>query len=371
MVDFARLEEFMEEAELDALMVIGARNASYITGHLDMEHWLRDVQDLVTSIPVIAFPDKSFVVGGRMEHEGLPAESYWSDMILDARLTMVAEQLKARGLHRARLGVDMDYFPASSLDKLKQLLPEAQFESADVLMCRMRASKTPEEITRIKKAITIAENASLEIQGMIKEEVAFADIAREWAKAVLDRGGYPIAAIPWDFIAQAGTKVPEGFKRRKRAIDRLPTHAEPGCMTRLDLTCCYQGYLSDQKIVICVGEPSKEAVEVYNEHRARQEFMREFIKPGMTKREVYDACVEEFKHLDEYVFWIHGVGLDVHEEPRVGTLLEHSVNVKEKVTFELNATIALEPSWLVEDMYLLKESGFERMSTLPQQIMVF
>ena len=97
--------------------------------------------------------------------------------------------------------------------------------------------------------------------------------------------------------------------------------------------------------------------------------MKNFIRPGMSKREVYDACVGNFRHLEEYVFWIHGVGLDVHEEPRVGSLLPSAVDVKSEITFELGQTLALEPSWLVEDLYVLNEDGFERLCNLPQQIM--
>jgi len=90
----------------------------------------------------------------------------------------------------------------------------------------------------------------------------------------------------------------------------------------------------------------------------------------MTKREVYNACLSEFTHLEEYGFWIHGVGLDAHEEPRVGTLLPSSVNFKETITFEFGQVLALEPSWLVEDLYVLQETGFERLCTLPQEIFV-
>jgi Xaa-Pro aminopeptidase len=107
---------------------------------------------------------------------------------------------------------------------------------------------------------------------------------------------------------------------------------------------------------------------VYQEHRSRQAFMRAFIEPGMTKRQVYEACLETFEHLDEYGFWIHGVGLDVHEEPRIGTLLPSSVDVKDEVTFEVGQVLALEPSWLVEDLYVLREEGFKRLGTLPQEV---
>jgi Xaa-Pro aminopeptidase len=98
--------------------------------------------------------------------------------------------------------------------------------------------------------------------------------------------------------------------------------------------------------------------------------MKNLVRPGMSKREVYGACVQNFQHLDEYVFWIHGVGLDVHEEPRIGTLLPTSVNVRPEITFEAGQVLALEPSRLVEDLYVLTQDGFTRLCKLPQEIIV-
>jgi len=40
------------------------------------------------------------------------------------------------------------------------------------------------------------------------------------------------------------------------------------------------------------------------------------------------------------------------------------VDVKPEVTFEVGQVLALEPSWLVEDLYVLKEDGFERLCDL-------
>jgi Xaa-Pro aminopeptidase len=141
-------------------------------------------------------------------------------------------------------------------------------------------------------------------------------------------------------------------------------------MTRLDVGCCYKGYYSDQKIVICPGQPSAEAVDVYNSHRARQEFMRKTIRPGMTKRQAWDAINGEFKDQDLHPFWFHGVGLDYHEEPRFGTFYSYAANLMPDMTFEAGNVLALEPSWLVEDSYVLRADGFERLSQLPQEIMI-
>ena len=147
--DYTRLEHKMAEAGLDTLIAMGHSNAIYLTGCLDVERWVRNPQDLAILILVITFPDKSFVVGGLGERLRFEGEVYDCDMTLDARLAMVAEQLRVRGLNRGRIGIDLDYTPASSLRKLRRLLPESQFEAADVLLTQMRSAKTPKEVAYI------------------------------------------------------------------------------------------------------------------------------------------------------------------------------------------------------------------------------
>ena len=371
MVDYSKLRERMETSGLDALMTVDPRNSYYFVGYMDPEVWLRDMQDMTMYLPVVSLPDKSFVVGVTPDKNAFPGESYFCEMVLFKRLEMLADQLTARGLHRSRLGIDMDYTPVNVLGRLRHLLPDAEFVSADILLNKLRSVKNPEELACIKKAFEIAEGAFLDIAGAIKEGALISAVMTRWGQAVLGRGGYPLAGLPFDFITQSVMTVQEGFKKPGQYLDRLPSRLEAGCTTRFDLSVCSNGYVSDQKIVVCVGEPAPEAVAIYNEHRDRQEFMKSFIKSGMTKREVYDACVSNFKNLDEYVFWIHGVGLDVHEEPRIGTLLPSAVDVKQEITFEVGQVLALEPSWLVEDTYVLNEDGFERLCNLPQEILVF
>jgi Xaa-Pro aminopeptidase len=369
MVDYTVLQSAMEEARLDALIATDPFNVTYLTGCLDPASWMRDAQDMSRMLTAISFPDRSFVIGGQPRH-GFPGEAYFCEMVPQKRIEMLAQQLAARGLQRHRLGIDMDYAPVSLLDQLRVLLPEARFVSADNLLRKCRAVKNSDELACLQQAIVTAEEAFLSIRHSIKADTPVKDIAAAWAQEVHALGAFPVEAMPFDFIVQSVMTVQEGFKQERKFIDRLPVRLEAGVMTRLDLGVCYKGYFSDQKIVICVGEPAPEAVVIYKQHRERQEFMRATIKPGMTKRQVYDACVQHFTDLEQYCFWIHSIGLDLHEEPRVGNLLPSAVDYNEELTFEVGQVLALEPSWLVEDMYLLTEHGCERLSTLPQHIMV-
>ena len=95
------------------------------------------------------------------------------------------------------------------------------------------------------------------------------------------------------------------------------------------------------------------------------------VRPGMAKHEVYAACQAECKNVDEYMWRIHGVGMEAHDEPQLGSLLPHKPEVESEVTFEGNNVSALVSSWLVEDNNVLKTDGFQRLGTLLQELALF
>lgn len=358
----------MDAVGIQALIALGNKNAVYLAGNSHMTRWELSEDSPALLIPVVALPDKSFVIGGYSKESELPGEHYDCEQVVEARLDLLIEQLKARNLDESTIGIDMDTAPARPLLLLGERLPGARFVPADGILARMRSVKSPQELECIKKAVSIGEEAFQEVATLLHEGVAYRDIAIAWAMAVHKREGVPFCCLPYDFLLQ--TRLMQ-ISAESGGRSRYPTHAERDCVTRLDICCVYKGYWSDHKIVICVGQPDGETLQMYEEHRARQEFMRSLIRPGMTKTEVHQTCMSEFKHLDRHPFWIHGIGLDAHEEPRLGSPLPYAVNIKPEVTFEVGAVLALEPSWLVEDDYVLQADGFERLGELPQRILTF
>ena len=359
--DYARLEAQMWACGFQTLIATGHSNTIYLTGSIDTERWMRNPQDLAVLLPVVSFPDRSFVVGGLGERPGFPAEVYACDMTLDARLVKAAEEIKARALDRGRIGIDLAYTPASSLHKLRQLLPEAKFVPADGLLAQMRSVKTAVEVERVRRAVSVSEQALRDVVQTVSVHAGmrYADLVTAWAVRVLERGAFPVLALPYDFVSQAT----RSFGLRSSDMCRYPARVEPGVVTRLDLGACYKGYYGDQKFAVCLGRPSDGALATFEAHLARQQYMRDVIRPGVTKSEVYARCSEEFASaggegsLERYDFWVHGVGLDIHEEPRIGSALALNSDLMAEVTFEVNTVVALEASWLVEDLFIVEESG--------------
>ncbi len=70
-----------------------------------------------------------------------------------------------------------------------------------------------------------------------------------------------------------------------------------GLVYRVDFSAVTGGYFSDQKFSSCVGTPIKESYAIWQEHRDRQLFMEDLIRPGTMKRKVYAACEAGFKHV--------------------------------------------------------------------------
>ena len=368
MADFERITESMAEQRLDALVTLGMRNCAYLAGAISEGPWLNEPQGLAPWMTCLIPPDRSFTFGGRPRDNDLPVEGLAPDHSRAARLTSLAEQMRERRLARARIGLDMDFASANDLARLRALLPEASFVSADLLLAKARACKTPQEIKWLRKAIAASETGYKEMLREVRVCMSFQDLVTVWAKAVLDNGALPINTSPVSWmLPHAGSSSRE---QPHSAVIRGPGVVEPGLVYRVDLAAIAAGYFSDQKFNFCVGTPRKESLAVWQNHRERQLFMENYVRPGKTKRDVFDACQREFKDTDEYAWWIHGVGMDKHEEPLIGSLLPSAVEVRPELTFAEGNVVSLESSWLEEDMYVLRSDGFERLGTIPQEVAI-
>ena len=368
MADFARITQSMAAQRLDALVTLGMRNCAYLAGAISEGPWLNEPQGLAPWMTCLIPPDRSFTFGGGVGDADLPVEGLAPDHARAARLTELAAQMRRRGLARARIGLDMDFASASDLARLRELLPEAAFVSADLLLADARACKTPQEIQWLRKAIAASEAGYREMLGEVRVGISFQDLVTVWAKVVLDNGALPINTSPVSWMLPGG-----GTSLREQpdaAVIRGPGIVEAGLVYRVDLAAIAAGYFSDQKFNFSVGAPREASLAVWRQHRERQLFMEDFVRPGKTKREVFEACQRAFTDTDEYAWWIHGVGMDKHEEPLIGSLLPAAVDVRPEITFAENNVVSLESSWLEEDMYVLQADGFERLGTIPQEVAI-
>jgi len=130
------------------------------------------------------------------------------------------------------------------------------------------------------------------------------------------------------------------------------------------------GYCSDGTRTFAVGEPGEAAREVYETVREAQAQALEAVAAGV-KAEALDMVAREAiaaaGHGDRFGHGLgHGVGLEVHEEPRVSQRSEDVLAAAEVVTIEPGIYLPGELGVRIEDLVVVEEDGCRNLSGLPK-----
>jgi len=180
-----------------------------------------------------------------------------------------------------------------------------------------RIIKQAVELDYMQRAAALSEAALEAVLPMISPNVTELDIAAELSYQQKKRGASGDSFSP---IVASGA--------RAAMPHATPTNAHfvQGELILLDFGCMYEGYASDQTRTVALGKPSKQASTIYNIVRKAQQLGLERAQCGMKARKL-DEVVRRFitKHGYGEQFGHalgHGIGLEVHEEPRISSRSE-------------------------------------------------
>ena len=223
--------------------------------------------------------------------------------------------------------------------------------------------KDETEVKKLKKAIQIAEKAFLDMLDFIKEGKTEKEIAAylEYRMKV-----YGAERAGFETILASGPRsaLPHGI-----ASDKV---IEDGDIIVVDFGCVYEGYHSDLTRMVAIGEPGHEVRKVHDiVFNAQIKAIKE-AKPGMTGKEI-DAIartyIESKGYKKEFGHGLgHGVGLEIHESPRISPMGKEEI-VK-GVVFTIEPGIYLEGQFgiRIEDDVIMRKDGVEVLSTLDRKI---
>ena len=158
-------------------------------------------------------------------------------------------------------------------------------------------------------------------------------------------------------------------------------HAEPsehliaaGELVVWDMGTQLGGYCSDCTRTYAAGEPGDEAREVYELVRRAQAEALEAIRPGVggaEADEVARAIIREGGHGDEFGHGLgHGVGLEVHEAPRLGQRSDDELVAGDVVTVEPGVYVPGRFGVRIEDLVVVTADGHRNLSSLPKELTV-
>jgi Xaa-Pro aminopeptidase len=344
-----KLEAAVAARELDLMLVTDLTNVRYLTGFTG------------TNGAAICGPEtRIFLTDFRYTERAEAEVSEWQTV------TISADWLGGLGerLH-GKVGFEDDQMSVRMAEKLKAKLGEGtELLAAGGEVEKLRRVKDPDELAAIRAASKLAETAwtwALErgLKGRSERDVALATEAK-----IRELGGEP------SFPAIVATG----------ANGALP-HAEPGEqvigdgeLVVFDMGAKLDGYCSDGTRTFATGEIGEKGREVYETVLRAQLASLEAITAGpngeaidRVARDVIAAAGygDAFGHALG-----HGVGLEVHEGPRLAQKSDDVLAVGEVVTVEPGIYLAGELGVRIEDFVVVRDDGYENLSSLPKDLQV-
>jgi Xaa-Pro aminopeptidase len=344
-----RLEALLSEAGLDRFLVTELTNVRYLTGFTGTNG------ACVCGPGVRLFlTDFRYTERAAAEVEGWETETLTADW-----LKGIAERLEGK------IGFEDDQMSVRLLGKLQEKLGEGtELVAAGGKVEDLRRVKDAGELAAIEEASKLADEVlrwTLE-QGLAGRRER--DVARATEARVRELGGDP----SFPAIVAAG---PNGA---------LP-HAEPGEreigrgeLVVFDMGAKLDGYCSDGTRTFATGDPGEEGGAVYEVVRRAQAAALEAIRAGIKGEDADTAArqvIDDAGYGEAFGHALgHGVGLEVHEGPRLSQRSDDLLAPGEVVTVEPGVYLAGKLGVRIEDLVVVTEDGLRNLSSLPKELQI-
>lgn len=339
----------------DAALIISEANRFYYTGFPASDGFL-----LVTKNGALFFTDSRYTeaaekcIGKEFVRNSATVFEQIKEIFTEENLRTVA--------------TENDRITLAQFENLQKELPDAEFVRGSALtdiIEDQRSVKDENEVELILKAQGIAEAAFNHILGFIKPGLTEKEVQLELDYYMLKNGA---DGLSFETIAVSGvnSSMPHGVPSNKKI--------ENGDFITLDYGALYRGYHSDMTRTVAVGCVSEKQKSIYATVLEAQLAALEAMKEGVTcfdadkaARDVitkagYGEC---FGHGTG-----HGVGVEIHEYPRVSKNSKATLKAGNIVTSEPGIYIPGEFGVRIEDMALITENGIRNLTNCPKELII-
>ena len=354
-----RLRESLEAAGCEALLVTRLVNIRYLTGFSGSAAMLLVLPDSVVFTTNCRYRDQS---AEQLAAAGVEAE-------IEIGLTS-GDQQKALGAAAGgvlRLGLEADAVTWGQQRRFaSDWFPEADLVPTSALVEDLRKVKDEGEVDRMARAAAIADAALAEVRRLLLDRPT----EREVALALdfqMRRAGAEGSAF--ETIVASG---PNGAKPHARPGDR---RIEPGEPVVIDFGAIVDGYCSDMTRTLSVGELRSETAQRMAEVvAASQAAGVAAVSAGVGAKEVDEACravIRQAGWADAFLHGTgHGVGLEIHEAPRVASTSEDRLVLGQVVTVEPGVYLPEHGGVRIEDTVVVTADGCRRLTNATKEVVV-
>jgi len=344
----SRVRAEMNRRKLDGYLIQNRMDQYWLTGFTGEDGYV-----LVTSRQVVLLTD------GRFD-EAAAVECPWARKVLRKVRTPDKTAAEINKYKVQRIGFDPDHLTVGEFTGLRKALKPATFTASSELVLGMRLCKDASEIAAITAAIRVSERAFKKVERWVKPGMTEREIGAKLLYE-MQRLGAQDASFPSIVACGANASLPhyepgDGVVKKNEGI-------------LIDWGVRMNWYVSDLTRMIYPGSIPREIAKIHAIVKESHDKAIAFVKPGVTAHEVDNVARrvidkagygKTFQHATG-----HGIGLDVHEAPRIGKGTNTKLEAGMVITIEPGIYLPGKGGVRLEDDVLVTETGCEVLSTLP------
>jgi Xaa-Pro aminopeptidase len=347
-----RVRQALLTDDLEALLFLDMKNIRYLTGFTGSDGLF-----LLERNQSVLMVDGRYTTQAGLEANGISIFQYREK--LDGIAEVTADRaITSVGFEAAALSFEL-------YSKLKEKIPALNLRPLDGDLVNLRAIKDEGEIALLRKAAATASQAVLAIQKLIRPGLREDDVVLELEYRMRQLGAAG-AAFPTIVAAGLNSALPHAHPgaRKLAAGDALV----------IDYGAVIEGYHSDETCTFVLGQASAQFQEVYEIVKAAHDRALEAVKAGVACAAIdliARNCIEKagfgrfFSHGTG-----HGVGLDVHEPPRIAPPSRAILEAGMVVTIEPGIYLPGQWGIRIEDTVLVREHDCEVLTGIPKNLTV-
>lgn len=345
------VQEMIAAASLDGILLINMNNIRYLTGFSGSDGVL-----ILCPGRVVLLVDGRYTTQASSEAMEVNVVEY-KNKIQGIRDAILEFGLKEIGFEASFVSVE------TYNDLAKCIEPSKLVPLADSLR-QLRAVKDDLEIFAMKKAAAIGSDALASLSREIKVGWTEKEAALQ-LEVLARRAGAEQIAFETIMASGENASLPHAKPSHRRF--------RKGDFVVMDFGVRYQGYCSDETCTFAFGELTGDQKNAYRAVQRAHDEAIAIIQAGMAAADV-DASVRRFLGEKYSPFFVHGtghgVGLEVHEAPRLGP---NSPDI-----LKSGMVITVEPGlyypglWgiRIEDTVIVKEKGCEKITTMDKRLLI-
>ncbi len=345
----------LARCERDAFITMNRANLRYLTGFTGS-----------SGVLIFSAGAAQFVTDGRYREQAA-REVQDCEVIVENEVKLIDKiALLVNGLAPGRLAlsVEGDHLSVNQLAKLKTMLsPGIEVCPDNRMVEELREIKTPDEIASIRRAIAVAEAAFLDLLPTLQAGDTERTVMRRLRNLMEERGAEK-ESFETIVLFGARTSLPHG-----RPED-IPLSLND--LVLIDFGCFIEGYCSDITRTFCFGKPTFQMKGIFDVVQDANRRACAAVSANLSAKIVDQAartCIEEAGHGPRFDHGTgHGIGLEIHESPRLAKTSMDTLRAGMAVTIEPGIYI---PGWggiRIEDDVLVTDKGAEILTSLPAEI---